>query len=197
MNLAQQAWESADVGRVEELLESLRPHPGDEDLRGFEWYYLWRLSHRFSSTIRHNDAIYSVAFSPDWKRLATGSGDGTVKLWDAAPARRRAPSKGIRVLSIQWPSRPTGSGWRPVALIAQSAVGRSHRPGDAHTQRAFGYRLVGAFSPDGKRLATGSVIAQSSCGTPPPARTLTFKGIRALSIRWPSHPTGNGWRPGR
>jgi len=40
MNLAQRAWEEADVGRVEELLKSHRPQSGDEDLRGFEWYYL-------------------------------------------------------------------------------------------------------------------------------------------------------------
>ena len=35
----------------------------------------------------HKDAVASVAFSPDGWRLASGSGDGTVKLWDAtAPA---------------------------------------------------------------------------------------------------------------
>jgi hypothetical protein len=84
MNLAQQAWEDADFGRVEELLESHRPHSGDEDLRGFEWYYLWRLSHRFLSVLRHNGGVSSVAFSPDGKRLATESNDGTIKLWDAA-----------------------------------------------------------------------------------------------------------------
>src|SRR5262245_43600083 len=36
MNLAKQAWEDADVGRVEELLTSHRLHSGGEDLRGLD-----------------------------------------------------------------------------------------------------------------------------------------------------------------
>src|SRR5262245_18955741 len=94
MNLAQQAWEDADVGRVEELLKSHRPQSGGEDLRGFEWYYLWRLSHRFLSILRLNGTVLSVAFSPDWNRLATGNDDHTVKLWDAATGQELLTLKG-------------------------------------------------------------------------------------------------------
>src|SRR5262249_25069018 len=43
MNLAMQAWEANQPARTLELLESQRPRFDDEDLRGFEWYYLWQL----------------------------------------------------------------------------------------------------------------------------------------------------------
>jgi WD40 repeat protein/DNA-binding SARP family transcriptional activator len=86
MSLAQQAWDAGNVGRTIELLNNQRPKPGQEDLRSFEWRYLWRLCHGdVLFTLRgHRAAVTSIAFSPDGAMLATGSDDGTVKLWDLA-----------------------------------------------------------------------------------------------------------------
>ena len=32
----------------------------------------------------HSDFVFSVAYSPDGKRIVSGSGDRTVRIWDAA-----------------------------------------------------------------------------------------------------------------
>src|SRR5262245_36518890 len=158
MNLAQQAWESADVGRAEELLESHRTHPGSEDLRGFEWYYLWRLSHRFLSILRHNGTVYSVTFSPDGKRMATGSDDGAVRLWDAATGQELLNVNGHTGFISSVAFSPDGK------RLAIGSSDHTVRLWDAATgqelltlKERLGYALSVAFSPDGKRLATGGV----------------------------------------
>ncbi|MBL8186796.1 MAG: serine/threonine protein kinase, partial [Acidobacteria bacterium] len=85
MNLAGQAWDASNVARTEQLVESNLPQPGEEDLRGFEWYYLRGL---YRQSLRHNlthpNEVRAVAFSPDGARLATGDQDGTARIWDAA-----------------------------------------------------------------------------------------------------------------
>src|SRR4029077_19431184 len=71
-NLALAAWNNNDVGRLRHLLDLLRPAPGEPDLRGWEWRYLWQLAHEDRLTLwtRGEDRFADVAFSPDGQSLA-------------------------------------------------------------------------------------------------------------------------------
>jgi len=89
MNLAQQALKLNNLGKARRLLDRHRPQPGEEDLRGWEWRYLWQLTRGNEPVTLTNRPTpgYSVSFSPDGKSLAVGWWDGRVDLWDV-PGRR-------------------------------------------------------------------------------------------------------------
>ena len=68
----------------------------------------------------HKSYVYSLAFSPDGATLASGSGDGTVRLWDEAPPEiaRTRPA-----------ARPPPYNRRPVTLgRAVAGVRANTRP---------------------------------------------------------------------
>src|SRR4051794_29559962 len=46
MTLVDRSYEREHVARALAMLEGQRPKFGQEDLRDFEWYYLWRLCHQ-------------------------------------------------------------------------------------------------------------------------------------------------------
>ena len=88
--LAQEALRVNNLGTARRLLDRHRPQPGQEDLRGWEWRYLWQLTRSTALVTLTNRPVrgFSVSFSPDASRLAVGWFDGCVDLWDV-PARRR------------------------------------------------------------------------------------------------------------
>src|SRR5207244_795007 len=69
-----------NISRVKEILDD---HHKTSEYQGFEWGYLNHLCHLDLLTLRgHSRPVNAVAFSPDGKRILTGSDDNTAKIWD-------------------------------------------------------------------------------------------------------------------
>jgi WD40 repeat protein len=86
ISFAAHAFQSGDLGLARRTLAALRPQPGEEDLRGFEWRYLWDQCRgdQLATLGTHDWIVTCAAFSPDGALLATGSQDSKVKIWDVA-----------------------------------------------------------------------------------------------------------------
>jgi WD40 repeat protein/serine/threonine protein kinase len=74
INLAYQAWQQSNLGKARRLLARARPVPGQEDLRGWEWRYLWGLtrSDDLGEVARFNGGVSHLAFVGDERRVAVG-----------------------------------------------------------------------------------------------------------------------------
>jgi WD40 repeat protein len=155
MNLAQQDWESGNIGRLRRLLAETEHSPD----RGFEWAYWQRLCHLDRLTLRgHVGPVTSVRFSADGRRIVSGSGDGTVKVWDAATGRETlsmvGPPGDILFVALSPDGRRLAAGGDAGrAMVWDLATGRRAFTLDAG--QAF---CPVAFSPDGRRLVTAGLF---------------------------------------
>jgi WD40 repeat protein len=153
LNLAQQAWEAGTIGRARAVLERHLPLAGQDDLRGFEWRYLWGLCRDGSRRTlpAHTAAVTAVAFSPDGQTLVTAGEDNCVRLWDIASWQHVK-------LVVPWPNAVA---FAPDGKTLAIASGSDVRFWDVaeRCQRVVLSHESGvaalAFSPDGKLLATG------------------------------------------
>ncbi|MBI3426773.1 MAG: protein kinase [Acidobacteria bacterium] len=158
MHQAVQAWEIANMEQLGDLLEQSKPQPGEEDLRGFEWYHLWRLAYRHGErySLPHPSDVWAVGYSPDGQRIASGCADNKLRVWDAATGRALATFSGHTgniwaiAFSPDGQRIATASGDR-TAKLWDAATGRELLTFNGHTNQVMSV----AFAPDGKTLATG------------------------------------------
>jgi hypothetical protein len=106
----------------------------------------------------HSRSVIHLDFSPDGKRLASASGDGTLKIWDVATNNCLAMLSGHRDLVHHVAFSPDGK------KIASASDDRTLKIWDAETHSCLatltGHRgdiLHLAFSPDGTRIASASL----------------------------------------
>jgi WD40 repeat protein/tRNA A-37 threonylcarbamoyl transferase component Bud32 len=159
MKVADSDWENGNVARVEEMLEPYRqPQPGKPDLRRWEWYYQDRLCHSELRTIQgYTHAVWSVAFSPDGGRLASGSWGHAVKIWDVATGKELFTLNGhtgvVWGVAFSRDGRRLASGSEDGTIkVWDAANGHELLTFQAHTRSIWSL----AFSPDGSRLASAS-----------------------------------------
>jgi serine/threonine protein kinase/WD40 repeat protein len=85
MLAAQQALAVNNLRSARELLDRHRPKPGERDLRGWEWRYLWQQSRSQAKAMlpKRPASVCSLAVSNDGKWLAIGDEvGGGLLIWD-------------------------------------------------------------------------------------------------------------------
>lgn len=160
MILAANEYENANLNQLQELLEKYNPKENEEDLRGFEWYFLNNLLNPSSkiSSLKEKDEVWNTEFSPDGKLLATVVNDNSINIWNLETKEKIASAmqKGVWKVSFF----PDGnrlavagsSNSEPIVRIYETANLKEVLTLKGHTKRV---RAVDV-SPDGKMIATGS-----------------------------------------
>ncbi len=160
MSLAQQTLNLNNLGRARRLLERYsQPQPGEEDLRGWEWRYLWQLtrSSALGTLTNRPTTGMSLSFSADGRHLAVGWRNGRVDLWDVPGQRfiraltdRDFPTPGRVAFS---PVRNLLAATSEPKVVALYDLDSGHESilWRAPDQGAWDVRHL-AFSQDGSRL---------------------------------------------
>jgi WD40 repeat protein/serine/threonine protein kinase len=159
IHLLQHAIETGDLGKAQNLLDRQLPQNGEQDLRGWEWRYLWQFckSDALYTLCHEPNEIYSLSSSSDGKWLATGQFlDGAVAVWDLGTRQPIARLQvGNRQAFVLFAPRS-----RVLAVAGGTLSASTVRLWDGETRRFIceiplqgGFAGM-AFSDDGQILAT-------------------------------------------
>jgi WD40 repeat protein len=129
IQLAGTALRDGDAATAGDMLDEVPPEE-----RHWDWRYLNRVDGKLLTLRGHTGPVQSVAFSPDGSRLASGSDDRTVKIWDTQTGKEILTLRGHVHL-------------KPTVASGYERIGISTARGSVRSV---------AFSPDGTRLASGS-----------------------------------------
>ncbi len=166
MNVAKQALDDNNLGQALDLLNRQRPMPGQKDLRGWEWRYLWQQtrSDALFTLCQQSSRISSLAVSGDGNWLAVGAyHKGGLSVWDLRTRREL-----IRLAENEELIRAAFSPTEPLLAFTGanfSASGEEHftlhlwNSGTRRkaTEFPLDNRCMGlAFSSDGRTLVTST-----------------------------------------
>ena len=87
-------------------------------------------------TLAHSDGVLDVAYSPDGKRVATGTRDGVGRVWDAGSGTGSAGLSAATTRSGASASRPTPGRWRR-GVYSGPCIGGTPRRGRCSGRRCF------------------------------------------------------------
>jgi WD40 repeat protein/serine/threonine protein kinase len=211
MTLAQTAYQEANMGLARRLLEKQQPErTGNIDLRGFEWFHLWRLSHLELLTLEgHRGRVTQIALNPAGTQLASASDDWTVKVWNPVNGKPINTLPGhtgaVHCVAFGTDGQRLCSGSEDRTVKVWDPIrGKLIRTLQGHQGVIWSL----AFSPDGKLLASGSwdgTVMVWDAATLKPVHTLRGKtqiwgvafspdGKRLVSLN--GDLTANVWDPG-